>query len=102
MPEPLDGPAGGAAVGPPKKSRPSSESAGLVCLGAATSAFGGGCDRMGGPVLGLAGAEKSSPNKSTTGVAFGAALLELAACLSDAERSSLAFSWTTFKGYIHC
>lgn len=97
-PKSLDGLAGGAAADPPKKSNPRSESAGFVCLAAAASALGGGCDRIGGPVLGLAGAEVSSPNRSICGVAFWGARLEPAACLRDAERSNFAFSWTIVNG----
>ena len=57
--------------GPPKKSRPSNESAAFACLGGA-DAFGG-ADRQGtSVVLGLAGGSGTSPNKSTGGAAFGA------------------------------
>jgi hypothetical protein len=51
----------GAGAGSPKKSNPSSESAGFVCLGGAASAFCGTADGA-EPVL--AGGESSPPNKS--------------------------------------
>lgn len=64
LPEVADG-------GPPKKSRPSNESAALACLGRA-EAFGG-ADRPGtSVVLGLAGGSGTSPNRSTGGATFGA------------------------------
>ena len=63
LPEVADG-------GPPKKSRPSKESAALACLGAA-KAFGGPSRPMTSVVLGLAGGAGTSPNRSTGGSAFG-------------------------------
>lgn len=67
----LDGLPDVADDGPPKKSRPSKESAALACLvGAETF---GGADRPGtSVVLGLAGGSGTSPNRSTGGAAFGA------------------------------
>lgn len=80
----LEGRAGAGAL--PKKSNPSRDSAGLLCFAGATLAFGGGCVPAGGPVLGLAGAEISSPNRSS--VALGACLA--VACLCDEDRSTAA------------
>lgn len=57
--------------GPPKKSRPSSESAAFACLGGA-EAFGGAGRPGTSVVLGLAGGSGTSPNRSTGGAAFGA------------------------------
>lgn len=99
--EALEGRGGGAALEVPKKSSPSRESAGLVAFGGAAPAFGGGCVPTGGPVLGLAGADISSPNKSITGAAFGCEtiLVDACACLRELDRSSFARSWTTFRGW---
>ena len=63
VPGPLDGLAAGAGE-VPKKSNPSRDSAGFVCFAGAGAAFGGGLEPRGGPVLGLAGALKSSPKRS--------------------------------------
>ena len=64
LPDVVDG-------GPPKKSRPSKESAALACLGGA-EAFGGAV-RLGiSVVLGLVGGSGTSPNRSIGGAAFGA------------------------------
>jgi hypothetical protein len=101
----LDGLAGGLACGPPKKSSPNKESAGLLCFGGAVSAFGGGSLSPGGPVLGRAGAAAgSSPNKSIAGPGLGAArgggtVPAEAAAFCEADLSNFAFSWTTFNGY---
>ena len=66
----LDCLADDADGGPPKKSRPSKESAALVCLGGA-EAFGGAGRPGTSVVLGLAGGSGTSPNRSTGGAAFG-------------------------------
>ena len=56
---------------PPKKSRPSSESAAFVCLGKA-ALFGGAVRAPGvSVVLGLTGGSGTSPNRSTGGAGFG-------------------------------
>jgi hypothetical protein len=70
-PRSLDGRAGAAAGELPKKSSPNRDSAGFVAFGGAGFALGGGCVPNGGPVLGLAGADISSPNRSI-GTARGA------------------------------
>ena len=67
----LDGLPDVADGGPPKKSRPSNESAALACLGGA-EAFGGAAGPGTSVVLGLAGGSGTSPNRSTGGAAFGA------------------------------
>ena len=67
----LDGLPDVADGGPPKKSRPSNESAALACLGGA-EAFGGAARPGTSVVLGLAGGSGTSPNRSTGGGAFGA------------------------------
>lgn len=98
----LAGRAGGAVWLVPKKSRPSRESPGRFCLGGAAGAFccccGGGLEAIvGSAVLARAGVG-SSPNRSMTGAgALGAAggaagPLFMEAFLSEADRSSLAFS----------
>ena len=67
----LDGLPDVADGGPPKKSRPSNESAAFACLLGA-EAFGG-ADRPGmSVVFGLTGGSGTSPNRSTGGAAFGA------------------------------
>jgi hypothetical protein len=108
----LRGRAGGAAWLEPKKSRPSSESPGRVCLGGGAGALcccccGGGGARAvieGSAVLARTGVG-SSPNRSMTGAAAdlsgaGAAegLLLMDAFRREADRSSFAFSWTTLRG----
>ena len=71
----LDGLPDIADGGPPKKSRPSNESAALACLGGAESL--GGADRPGmSVVLGLAGGSGTSLNRSTGGAAFGAGTID--------------------------
>lgn len=65
----LDGLPDVADSGPPKKSRPSKESAALVCLGGA-EAFGGAGRPGASVVLGLAGGSGTSPNRSTAGATF--------------------------------
>ena len=67
----LDGLPDIADGGPPKKSRPSNESAALDCLGGA-EAFGGAVRLGTSVVFGLAGGSGTSPNRSTGGAAFGA------------------------------
>ena len=64
----LDGLPGVAIGGPPKKSRPSNESAALACLGGAV--FGGAGLAGTSVVLGLAGSSGTSPNRSTGGAPF--------------------------------
>lgn len=93
----LEGLSGGADCEPPKKSNPSNESAGFVCLGGAGSAFGGAGLVIDGPVvLGRGGASVgSSPNRSTfcCRLAGGWMVwLDVAAARCDADLSSLAFS----------
>lgn len=96
----LDGRSGGAAGADPKKSSPSSESAGFVAFGGA----GVGLD-IGGPVLDRAGAETgSSPKRSTTGacrvIADGPERPGGGAtCLWEADLSITTFCWTTFRGW---
>lgn len=96
----LEGLAGGADVGPDRKSSPSNESAG--CFGCALG--GGGAVCVGGPVLGRAGAEIGlSPNKSTLGACRRTALGPVEAVLDapalcDVDLSILAFSCTTLSG----
>ena len=98
----LDGRAGDAAVGPARKSNPSSESAGCAGFGAALAFGGGGAVLVGGPVLGRAGAEMgSSPKRSTFCARCGARVADAvlvpdARC--EADRSIFAFSWTTLRG----
>jgi hypothetical protein len=105
----LAGRAGGADWLVPKKSRPSRESPGRFCLGGAAGAFcccGGGLEAIeGSAVLARAGVG-SSPNRSMTGATAlgacgaGAGPLLIEAFLSEAERSSFAFSWTTLRGCV--
>ncbi len=88
--------------GPPKKSRPSSESAALVCLGGPEDLGGGSRLPRLSVVLGLAGGSGTSPKRSTGGAARGGGgtgWLELDAARSDAPRSNFAFSCTTLSGY---
>lgn len=88
--------------GPPKKSRPSNESAAFVCLGGAEALGGGGRAPAVSVVFGLAGGSGTSPNKSTAGAAFrggGSGWLDVDETRCEEPRSSLAFSWTTFSGY---
>ena len=76
--------------GPPKKSRPSNESAALACLGGA-DAFGGAVRLGTSVVLGLAGGSGTSPKRSTGGAGFGAAAtawLDVDESLSEAPLSS--------------
>ena len=62
----------GAEGGPPKKSRPSRESPGLVGFGGAVALIGGGLVPGVSVVLGLAGGVgASSPKRSTFGTARG-------------------------------
>ena len=89
----------------PKKSKPSRESPVLLVFGFAEEVF------LGGALWFVAGAaeldlcagvgSERSPNRSTSCCGFwtgGEGLLKLEAARCDVERSSLAFSWTTFKG----
>ena len=105
----LAGRAGGADWLVPKKSRPSRESPGRFCFGGAGGAFcccGGGLEAIvGSAVLARAGVG-SSPNRSMTGAAAlgackgAAGPLLMEAFLSEADRSSFAFSCTTLRGCI--
>ena len=52
------------ALGPPKKSRPRSESEALVGLAIGGAFVGGGCEPAGSVVLGRAGGVGTSPNRS--------------------------------------
>jgi hypothetical protein len=98
VPVVLDGRAGGADEAPPKKSKPSNESPGLVCFGGAASALGGNARPIEGPVvLGLGGAGSgSSPKRSMfcccclTGGGLLCGALAVARC--DADLSNFAFS----------
>jgi hypothetical protein len=83
-PRSFDGRVGGAGAAP-KKSRPRRDSAGLVCFGGAGCALEGGCVMWGGPVLGRAGGETSSPKRSIDG--FPGLFIE-AGCLWDEVRST--------------
>jgi hypothetical protein len=86
--------------GPPKKSRPSKEFAGSE--GLVDVAVLAGNDRTPGVsvVLGLAGGDGISPNISGLGtfacVPVGGRAVD--GLCWEAERSSFAFSWTTFRG----
>lgn len=88
---------------PPKKSKPSSDSPGLICLGGAISAFGG-TDRSaaGSVVFGRRGATgKLSPIKSRFWFLLASPIagwLEDDVALCDADRSNFAFSCTTLSG----
>ena len=85
---------------PPKKSRPSNESAALTCLGGA-GAFGGAARPGTSVVLGLAGGSGTSPKRSTEGAAFGAGAtgwLDVDEARRDAPRSNWAFSLTRLRG----
>lgn len=88
---------GGADCELPKKSNPSNESAGFVCLGEAGSAFGGAGLVIDGPVVfGRGGASVgSSPNRSTFCCCLAGGWmvwLEVAAARCDTDLSNLAFS----------
>ena len=61
----LDGLAGGIDCGPPKKSRPSNESAAFCCFGGAGFSGGGARAPAVSVVLGRAGGSGISPNRST-------------------------------------
>ncbi len=86
----LDGLADVADGGPPKKSRPSNESAALACFRGAEAC--GGAVRLGmSVVLGLTGGSGTSPKRSTGGAAFGAGMagwLDADEARCDAPRSS--------------
>ena len=109
--EPEDNPPSEALVGraaevdapPPKKSKPRSDSPGLLCLGGALSAFGGTARNAAGSIVfGRGGAMgESSPIKSLPCVLLAsltAGWLEEDVAFCDADRSNLAFSCTTFSG----
>ena len=86
----LDGLTDVADGGPPKKSRPSNESAALACFGGA-EAFGGAVLLGTSVVLGLAGGSGTSPNRSTGGAGFGAGTtgwLDVDEARCDAPRSN--------------
>lgn len=61
----LDGLGGGMDCGPPKKSRPSNESAAFCCLGGAGLSGGGARAPGVSVVLGRAGGTGTSPKRST-------------------------------------
>ena len=101
--EALEGRAGEVDDPPPKKSKPKSDSPGLLCFGGAFSAFGGTARKAAGSVVfGRGGAIGESPlTKSLFCIlllSLVAGWLEDDAALCDADRSSLAFSCTTFSG----
>lgn len=92
---------GGADCEGPKKSIPSRDSPGLVCLGGAAGAFAGAALTAGSVVLGLAGAASSiSPNKSTGGFLGGCGNGPAPAepFLRLPALPIVAFSRTTFNG----
>lgn len=72
----LDGLPDAEAGGPPKKSRPSRESAALVCFGGGLLLGGGGRAPVVSVVLGLAGGAGTSPNRSIGGAAFGGGAID--------------------------
>lgn len=88
--------------GPPKKSRPNNELPGSGCFVVVTVLAGG--DRVLGVsvVLGLTGGDGISPNISGTGALVSVRVVVRVEGADDfcceAERSSLAFSWTTLRG----
>lgn len=92
-----------AEGGPPKKSRPSKESAAFDCLRGPVALGGGGRAPGVSVVLGLTGGSGTSPKRSTGGAAPGGGTgwLDVDAARRDAPRSSLAFSCTTLSGYCH-
>lgn len=99
----LAGPTGEVDDPPPKKSKPSSDSPGLMCLGGAFSAFGG-TDRSaaGSVVFGRGGAiGKLSHIKSLLWFLLASPIadwLEDDVARCDADRSNFAFSCTTLSG----
>lgn len=99
----LEGRFGGGAESP-KKSRPSRESAGFVCLGGAASAFARGLLKGGPAVLDLGEELLSSPNRSGCCVLLtceappGVGLFIDVAALCDDDRSMLCFSFTKLSG----
>ena len=92
----LEGLAEDVEGGPPKKSRPRSESPCFCCFGGAAEAFGGGGRVFGvSVVLGRAGGVGMSPNKSTFGTGLGFGLdgwLDVEGSRWEDERSIFAFS----------
>jgi hypothetical protein len=90
----------GGAASVPKKSSPSSESAGFDCFGGAASVFGGGLEDIGGPDVALGGGPASSANRSGCG-----ALLTcdgppagLGAVRCEVDLSIACFSFTKLNG----
>ena len=87
---------------PPKKSRPNKEFAGSACL--VDEPVLAGAERVFGVsvVLGLAGGDGISPNISWPGGLASVTVVGRAGdgnFCCEAERSSFAFSWTTFRGW---
>lgn len=102
FPEALKGPSADAEGGPPKKSRPNSESPCFAGALIGTEVFGGAARDDGSVVLGLAGGVGISPRISIfcgglLGGPFGWIDAEEARC--DVERSNWAFSFTMLRGY---
>ena len=98
----MEAPAG-CDAGPPKKSRPRSESAGFVALGGACCPGGGGLAPTVSVVVGLAGGVGSSPSMSIVcgGFCIGAGgWLDVEEARCEADRSSFAFSCTTLRGLV--
>ena len=97
----LDGRGPAVVDGPPKKSRPSRESDAFVGFEVVEDFGAGGCAPGVSVVLGRAGGEGTSPNKSICCAGFGGGgtgWLDVEAVRWDDARSNLAFSWTTFRG----
>lgn len=91
---------------PPRKSKPSSDSPGLLGFGGAFSAFGGTeRNAAGSVVFGRGGAiGELSPIKSLLWILLPSLIagwLEDDVARCDADRSNFAFSCTTFSGWPH-
>ena len=81
--------------GPPKKSRPSRESAAFAGLGAADNFGGGGLAPGVSVVFGLVGGAGTSPNRSNCGAGLGGGgtgWTDVEESLCEEARSNLAFS----------
>lgn len=102
FPEALKGPSAGAEEGPPKKSKPNSESPCFTGALVGTGAFGSAARGDGSVVLGLAGGVGIPPRMSMfcgglLDGPFGWLDAEEPRC--DVERSNWAFSFTMLRGY---
>ena len=98
----LEGLADAAGVGPPKKSRPSKESAALVSPGTAFDLDGGGLIPDVSVVFGLTGGDGTSSKRSTGAFDLGGGgigWLEEDEPRSDDSLANLAFSWTILSGF---